>query len=67
MSMIKGGIGKIWEHLCKDRGDLVTWDMEKTELTNALLWILLHSQMLQSHSPEGKGRGWEKEQSLTVG
>lgn len=36
-------------------GDLVLWDMEKSESPDALLCILLHCQVLQPHCLESKG------------
>jgi len=50
-------------------GDLVTWNMEKLEVLNAV-FVSVFTGKCSSHSTqvaEGKDRDWEKEELPTVG
>ncbi|GAB0204204.1 hypothetical protein GRJ2_002886000 [Grus japonensis] len=55
--------------LQKERGDLVTWDMEMAEVLNDFFASVFTSKC-SSHTTqaaEGKGRDWENEEPPTVG
>jgi len=55
--------------LRKEAGDLVTWDMEKTEVLNDFLISVFNSKCSSrtAQITEGKGRDWENEEPPTVG
>jgi len=55
--------------LQKEAGDLVTGDMEKTEVLNDFFASVFNSKCCSytTQVAEGKGRDWENEEPHTVG
>lgn len=58
-------MGPVW----KEMGDLVTWDIEKTEvISDFFAWVFTIKNTSHTHQvAERKGRDWENEETPTVG
>ncbi|KAJ7426562.1 rna-directed dna polymerase from mobile element jockey-like protein [Willisornis vidua] len=66
-SAVKGRLGNMQASL-KETGDVVTWDMEKTERSSTNFASIFTSKCF-SHTAQiskGKGRDWENEEMLST-